>query len=168
MGWFSSTPRLVEPLGNIDWLLITIVFTFYCVALPVVTYFFIGRNHDYDETYTKWSHASYGILAAVLLIVPAWSLFRGYPGQWGGLWLLIPAIVGFIVAYVFCTRKGLYMATKDLPWTSFLGVLFVSIVCGGMDYVSERLASIPMSWGMFLLILVLVPLGIYSLANSDN
>ena len=43
---------------------------------------------------------------------------------------------------------------EDIPWASILGVAIVAMICGVLDYISEKLASIPMSWGAFIVIVI--------------
>ena len=92
--FLSSTPKAVEELHFWNWIIIIAVFILYCLVLTLAKYFFV--EYDKYKDYDRWRHISYASIAATVLLVPAWFLFRGYPGQWGGLWLLIPVILGII------------------------------------------------------------------------
>ena len=149
----SSTPVEVEELQLWSWIVIGILFASYCLVLKFATYFFV--KYDKYRDYDKWRHISYAIIAIIFLLIPAWLLFRGYPGQWGGLWLFIPAIFGLILSCYLPNRYGnTIISVKEVPWSSLLGITLVAIICGGLDYISEKLASIPMSWGAFIFIII--------------
>ena len=158
--FLSSTPKPVEELNCWNWIIIIAAFISYCLFLTLAKYFFV--EYDKYKDYDRWRHISYASIAATVLLVPTWYLFRGYPGQWGGLWLLIPVIFGIISSYYSPNRYN--VSFEDVPWASLLGVAIVAMICGVLDYISEKLASIPMSWGAFIVIV----LGVFSWGDSKG
>ena len=151
--FLSSTPQPVEELHWGNWIIIVIAFILYCASLTLVTYFF--AVYDNYKDYDRWRHITHASIAVIFLLVPAWYLFRGYPGQWGGLYLFIPLVCGMISSYcVLNIYRNINVSIEDIPWSSLLGCGLVAMVCGVLDYISEKLASIPMSWGAFVVIVI--------------
>ena len=77
---------------------------------------------------------------------------------------MVIIILGIIGSYFWCKNKVPYLSSGDLPWVSILGAVFVIAICWTFDYISERLASIPLSWGAFIFIVI----GIFALASNKE
>lgn len=141
--FLNSVPKQVEHIDSWGIFFILFFFILNIFGTLIINWFFEvnGENNPYN----RWKNLSYVIFSIATLFFPSWILARGFQGPFGMAWILIPLAISFILC-----RYVVGVEFKRIPWRELLGAGIVCIFSGIIDYISEKLYSIPMTWGLFL------------------
>lgn len=147
----KAVPQEAEPLDGWGVLCIAGAFIFYIVLSNIIlSVEELSNNQIIHAIYTS-----------IILFVPTWALFRAVPGPLLGILISpVPVILVFICLLFF--RRD--FSVNILPVGSFVGLIVVVTISWIFDFISEKLHSIPMTWGMFIFIIV----GAFSYLSSRD
>lgn len=145
--FLNSVPKQVEHIDSWGIFFILFFFILNILGTMIINWFF-EVNYE-NNPYNRWKHVSYVIFSVVTLFFPSWILARGFQGPFGMAYMLIPLAISFILC-----KYVVGVEFKRIPWVELLGAGIVCIFSGTIDYISEKLHSIPMSWGVLLALVI--------------
>lgn len=139
----KAVPQEAEPLDGWGVVCIAGAFIFYIVLSNIIlSVEELSNNQIIHAIYTS-----------IILFVPTWALFRAVPGPLLGILISPVPVIAVFMCLLFFRRD---FSVDALPIGSFVGLIVVVAICWIFDFISEKLHSIPMTWGMFIFFIIAI------------